>query len=215
MCNCTSENLEIPGLVLTHHPGMTATHTTAFPRQSARVMLESPAPKERAWGMPGAQCTRSLVCEDGVWNAHEYSQRVHRKTPGIPHATVYGLYRALLGDRAFLPPSPLRSLLPGDLNASIGASGPHGFAVRIGAVRQERRRVHRIQPRVRDDRDTPLEWGGRRQFYTDFGLRKIGIFLQMGLDTASRGARTDLPVGSILGLMRPLGIDRIDLHRFP
>src|SRR5438309_11278610 len=24
MCNCTSENLEIPGLVLAHHPGMTA-----------------------------------------------------------------------------------------------------------------------------------------------------------------------------------------------
>ncbi len=24
MCNCTSKNLEIPGLVLTHHPGMTA-----------------------------------------------------------------------------------------------------------------------------------------------------------------------------------------------
>src|ERR1700689_2867677 len=23
MCKCTSENLEIPGLVLTHHPGMT------------------------------------------------------------------------------------------------------------------------------------------------------------------------------------------------
>ena len=23
MCNCTSENLEIPGLVLAHHPGMT------------------------------------------------------------------------------------------------------------------------------------------------------------------------------------------------
>jgi hypothetical protein len=22
MCNCTSEDLEIPGLVLTHHPGM-------------------------------------------------------------------------------------------------------------------------------------------------------------------------------------------------
>ena len=34
--------------------------------------------------MPGAQCTRSLVCESGGWNAHEYSQRVHRKTPGIP-----------------------------------------------------------------------------------------------------------------------------------
>jgi hypothetical protein len=23
MCDCTSENLEIPGPVLTHHPGMT------------------------------------------------------------------------------------------------------------------------------------------------------------------------------------------------
>jgi len=34
--------------------------------------------------MPGAQCTRSLVCESGGWNAHEYSQRVHRTTPGIP-----------------------------------------------------------------------------------------------------------------------------------
>ena len=43
------------------------------------------------------------------------------------------------------------------LDASTEASGPHGFAVRIGAVRQERRRVHRIQPRVRDDRDTPLK----------------------------------------------------------
>ena len=189
--------------------------TLSRSRDALRPRFANRSAQKRAWGMPGAQCTRSLVCESGGWNAHEYSQRVHRKTPGIPHATVYGLYRALLGDRAFLPPSPLRSLLPRDLNASIGASGPHGFAVRIGAVRQERRRVHRIQPRVRDDRDTPLEWGGRRQFYTDFGLRKIGIFLQMGLDTASRGARTDLPVGSILGLMRPLGIDRIDLHRFP
>jgi hypothetical protein len=30
MCNCTSENLEIPGLVLTHHPGMTNPEMT-FP----------------------------------------------------------------------------------------------------------------------------------------------------------------------------------------
>jgi len=37
-------------------------------------------------------------------------------------------------------------------------SGPHDFAVRLGAVRQERRRVHRIPSRVRDDREAPLEW---------------------------------------------------------
>ncbi len=28
MCNCTSENIEIPGLVLTHHPGMTVERTS-------------------------------------------------------------------------------------------------------------------------------------------------------------------------------------------
>ena len=47
-----------------------------------------------------------------------------------------------------------------ELDASIGASGPHDFAVRLGAVRQKRRRVHRIPPHVRDDRETPLVWDG-------------------------------------------------------
>jgi hypothetical protein len=44
------------------------------------------------------------------------------------------------------------------LDASVEASGPHDFAVRLGAVRQRHLRVHRIPPRVRDDRDTPLWW---------------------------------------------------------
>ena len=43
------------------------------------------------------------------------------------------------------------------LDTSVGASGPHDFAVRFSAVRQERIRVHRIPPRVRDDREPPLE----------------------------------------------------------
>ena len=47
---------------------------------------------------------------------------------------------------------------PAKLNASVEASGPHDFAVRLSAIRQRRIRVHRIPPRVRDDRDTPLEW---------------------------------------------------------
>ena len=51
----------------------------------------------------------------------------------------YGLCRALPGDRAFLPPSPREYgfALPGRANktsarldASVGASGPHDFAVR-------------------------------------------------------------------------------------
>ena len=47
-----------------------------------------------------------------------------------------------------------------ELDASTGASGPHDFAVRFSAVRQERIGVHRIPPRVRDDREPPLVWDG-------------------------------------------------------
>ena len=42
------------------------------------------------------------------------------------------------------------------LDASIGASGPHDFAVRISTVRQRHIHVHRIPSRVCDDRETPL-----------------------------------------------------------
>jgi hypothetical protein len=50
-----------------------------------------------------------------------------------------------------------------NLNASVEASGPHDFAVRFCAIRQRHIRVHRIPPRVRDDRDTPL-CGTRREW---------------------------------------------------
>jgi hypothetical protein len=38
-------------------------------------------------------------------------------------------------------------------------SGPHDFAVRLNAVRYRRIRVHRIPPRGRDDRVSPLSVG--------------------------------------------------------
>jgi hypothetical protein len=44
------------------------------------------------------------------------------------------------------------------LDASVETSEPHDFAVRLRAVRQQHVSVHRIPSRVRDDRDTPLEW---------------------------------------------------------
>jgi hypothetical protein len=85
---------------------------SAIPRRDAPEALINLPPQERAWGMPGAQCTRSLVCEVVVQDAHEYSQRSHRKSPGIPARNGFnGFLRALPGDRAFLSPSSLRSLL--------------------------------------------------------------------------------------------------------
>jgi hypothetical protein len=56
---------------------------------------------------------------------------VNRSNTGFPCPVVYGLLRALPGDRAFLPPSSARcASIVANLNASVGASGPHDFAVR-------------------------------------------------------------------------------------
>jgi len=59
----------------------------------------------------------------------------------------------------------MRSIIT-DLNASVGASGPHGFAVRNIVVRRAPlarptlpRPPHPV-PNVRDDRDTPLSRDG-------------------------------------------------------
>src|SRR3981081_3763919 len=48
--------------------------------------------------------------------------QVTPESPGIPRAMVYGLYRALPGDRAFLPPSP--ALLSANLTPASGRQDP-------------------------------------------------------------------------------------------
>src|SRR2546421_104795 len=73
--------------------------------------------KTRAWGMPGAQCTRSLVCE--TKQTHERSH--HRSTGKTRHSRTqwfYGLLRALPGDQALLSPS----------SANMVRQDPVGFA---------------------------------------------------------------------------------------
>src|ERR1700736_1430020 len=77
--------------------------------------------------MPGGLCTRSLVWGWGSKYAHEYSQRATVNHPTFPHAMVYGLYRALPGDRLSCH-RRLRKICK--LDAGVEASGPHDFAVR-------------------------------------------------------------------------------------
>src|SRR5258705_2687744 len=85
--------------------------------------------KQRAWGMPGARCTRSLACK--MKKAHERSHReVRRDRPAFPHAMVLTVSFVL---------SPVTGLfchrrlaeIPAKLDASVGASGPHDFAVHL------------------------------------------------------------------------------------
>jgi hypothetical protein len=72
--------------------------------------------------------------------------QVTPESPGTPRAMVYGLYRALPGEPGFLATVAPEKLASQELDASVGASGPHVFAVRVSAVRQRRRHVHRIPP---------------------------------------------------------------------
>jgi len=84
------------------------------------------------------------------------------------------------------------------LDASVEASGPHDFAVRVSAVRQERPRVHCIPSRVRDDREPPLCGTGRCAYRTDLVFRKTRIFFIKGLDRKS----VICPSGRIMGVSR-------------
>ena len=73
---------------------------------------------------------------------------------GLPCAMVLRLIRALPGDRALLPPSSVdhsTTLAPasGRQDHTTSPSAPAPLVLR-------RQNVHRIPPRVRDDRDTPL-----------------------------------------------------------
>jgi hypothetical protein len=75
----------------------------------------------------------SRVCNDSG-RTHTRSQ-VTPESPGIPHAMVYGLCRALPGDR--LSCHRRRRSCLHRLDTSVGVSGPHVFAVRLKHPRQE------------------------------------------------------------------------------
>jgi hypothetical protein len=77
--------------------------------------------------MPGARCTRGLVCQElRIWRTRAY--RFSGNTPTSPAQRLYGLLRALPGGAGLLSPSPVET--SHRLSASIAAPGPHDFAVR-------------------------------------------------------------------------------------
>jgi hypothetical protein len=86
----------------------------------ARGLQKRHASKTRAWGMPGARCTRKPRVQG--WSVERHTSS-HGRTGITRHPRTqwsYGLYRALPGDRAFLPPSSLRSLLLRNLTPASG-----------------------------------------------------------------------------------------------
>src|SRR5260370_39729629 len=86
----------------------------------------------------------------------------------------------------------------------MGASERHDLAVRRQAALVSRAAtVHRIPPRVRDDREPPLLWDGTAQISELIWVeRKRKYFCKRGL-TRFLKIRSDLPVGSICRIPMP------------
>jgi hypothetical protein len=140
----------------------------------ARGLLEFSLPSnQRAQGMPGAgapAAARVVVVSTRV-SHHEYAGITRHS----PRNGFNGFLRALPGDRACLPPSLTFRFR--QLDTSVGASGPHDFAVRFSLARQARIRVHRIPPRVCDVASRPSEVGQDGGGYrSESGQSPRGIF---------------------------------------
>src|SRR6185312_5351195 len=74
-------------------------YDVAFSRRTAPedCMNLSPPKKRRVQGMPGARCTRGLVCNVCI-EMRTRAYRYSRNTPAFPVQWLYGLCRALPGD---------------------------------------------------------------------------------------------------------------------
>jgi hypothetical protein len=125
--------------------------------------------------MPGARCARSLACKSRKHASK--SPRSRRVARHSPRNGFNGFLRALPGDRALLPPSPPRSLLPRNLTP---ASGRQDHTTSPSATKRFRQRavcVHRIpcptsvtiakRPSVWDGMagDAEVIWVGRERKY--------------------------------------------------
>jgi hypothetical protein len=137
-------------------------HTSAFsPRNPREFCLDVASPGEqRAQGMPGAQCARSLACK--MKKAHEHSHHGHTEnTRHSPRNGFNGFLRALPGDRACLPPSPAEGF-SANLTPASGRQDHTTSPSALSVLRLEApKRPPHPAPNVRDDRaNAPLEGRG-------------------------------------------------------
>src|SRR5215208_5562969 len=123
--------------------------------------LPEPCPSnERAQGRPGACCTRGLACDLRKQNCTRAYRAAATLRPSLRNGfTAYfvlfpenGSFASVVGETlpANVAPAPRRP----NHTTSPYASGAHVYRAIC---------VHRIPPRVRDDREPPLLPGGTAQ----------------------------------------------------
>jgi hypothetical protein len=113
---------------------------------------------------------RSLRPQPRVRNKIKHTSVVTTVTPDSP-----GIPRAMVLTVSFVL-SPVTGLfchrhraVARQLDASVGASGPHDFAVRVSVARPARRRVHRIPPPTSVTiAKRPSEEAGPNRYIADF-----------------------------------------------
>jgi hypothetical protein len=162
-------------------------------RACARVCPEQPpSENQRAQGMPGAQRAPAASRADGKRHASVVTT-VTPVHPAFPARMVLTVSFVLSPETGLSCLRRRRNIIR-RLDASVGASGPHDFAVRKArALVRNAACVHRIPPHVRDDRETPLCWAGTIWLYCCFYRTGKGKFFAVGA-----GRETgDLPVGQV------------------
>jgi hypothetical protein len=121
----------------------------------ARALPEISLPsKSEGAGNAGRPMRPIVACAKVVVESTRVSQ-VTPESPGLPRAMVYGLFRALPGDRLSCRRHPRKipfaNLMPASGHQDHTTSPSASSAFVKGAIR-----VHRVPSRVCDDRETPL-----------------------------------------------------------
>jgi hypothetical protein len=145
--------------------GFQTVDTPSHPRGAMRPSFAPMATLERkrAQGKPDARCTRGLVCK---WVVKKRT-RAYRSSGGNPAfparwVTAYSELSPVTGLSCHRRPREL--LLPANLTPASGRQDHTASPSATAALVVRRLRVHRIPPRVRDDRDPPLSSGETGKF---------------------------------------------------
>ena len=165
-------------------------HEPAFPRRDAPGFCVFFHPEGA--GNAGRPMRPIAACAEIVVERTRVSQVTPEIARHSPRNGFNGFLRALPGDRAFLSPSPAKVVFH-ELDASVGASGPHDFSVRFRrarlaapsastASRPAFVTLRNAPPKGRDGTDIAVIWVSEKQKY----------FCKRGWTGFS-----DLPVGQI------------------
>jgi hypothetical protein len=146
------------GVHISNSPPRTDTASRSRRVLRARYALNSCPLKFR--GRRECRALNAPAASRAMKKAHEHSHHGHTgNDPAFPAQWFYGFLRALPGDHACLTPSP--ALLLADLTPALGRQNHTTWPYVAGRARLARCHVHRIPPRVRDDREPPLCGTGR------------------------------------------------------